>query len=92
MESEPRHNDRSCRGDIFRQSWWRGLFAKYDFDYVISLRLRAMWTAPSEPEIFVQSNVMGTMNLLPGSAKEAWYDADARPGRKARKLPAGLHR
>ena len=38
----------------------------------------------ANPEIFVQTNVMGTVNLLQ-RAKEAWYDPDARtwkPGKK----------
>ena len=36
------------------------------------------------PEIFVQSNVMGTVNLLQ-RAKEAWYDADAKTWKEGKK-------
>ena len=54
------------------------LFAKYDFDYVINFAAEShVDRSIKNPEIFVQSHVMGTVNLLQ-RAKEAWYDADAK--------------
>ena len=51
---------------------------------------RAMWTAPSaNPEIFVETNVLGTVNLLQ-CAKNAWHkDGQWAPGQEVR---AGFHR
>ena len=61
------------------------LFAKYDFDYVINFAAEShVDRSIKNPEIFVQSNVMGTVNLLQ-RAKEAWYDADAKTWKEGKK-------
>ena len=78
----------------FRDFGWRSkgraqlvesLFAKYDFDYVINFAAEShVDRSIKNPEIFVQSNVMGTVNLLQ-RAKEAWYDADAKTWKEGKK-------
>ena len=39
--------------------------------------------AIKNPEIFVESNVLGTVNLLQ-CCKDAWYDADTKTWKKAK--------
>ena len=73
------------QGDICDKELVEGLFQKYDFDYVINFAAEShVDRSIKNPEIFVQTNVMGTVNLLQ-RAKEAWYDAGAKtwkPGKK----------
>ena len=77
VEGDPRHV--FVQGDICDKELVESLFAKYDFDYVINFAAEShVDRSIKNPEIFVQSNVMGTVNLLQ-RAKEAWYDADAKP-------------
>ena len=45
VEGDPRHV--FVQGDICDKELVESLFQKYDFDYVITLPPRAMWTAPS---------------------------------------------
>ena len=76
VEGDPRHV--FVQGDICDKELVESLFAKYDFDYVINFAAEShVDRSIKNPEIFVQSNVMGTVNLLQ-RAKEA------KPGRKAR--------
>ena len=76
VEGDPRHV--FVQGDICDKELVESLFAKYDFDYVINFAAEShVDRSIKNPEIFVQSNVMGTVNLLQ-RAKEAWYDADAK--------------
>ena len=64
------------QGDICDKELITDLFKKYDFDYVINFAAEShVDRSIANPEIFVQTNVMGTVNLLQ-RAKEAWYDAD----------------
>lgn len=73
------------QGDICDKELVEGLFAKYDFDYVINFAAEShVDRSIKNPEIFVQSNVMGTVNLLQ-RAKEAWYDAEAKTWKKGKK-------
>lgn len=44
----------------------------------------------ANPEIFVQTNVMGTVNLLQ-RAKEAWYDAETKDLETGQEVPPGAH-
>ncbi len=60
-----------------------GLFARYDFDYVINFAAEShVDRSIANPEIFVETNVLGTVNLL-NCAKNAWYkDGAWTPGKK----------
>ena len=83
VEGDPRHV--FVQGDICDKELVSGLFRKYDFDYVINFAAEShVDRSISNPEIFVQSNVMGTVNLLQ-RAKEAWYDADAKTWKEGKK-------
>ena len=83
VEGDPRHV--FVQGDICDKELVESLFAKYDFDYVINFAAESHVDRPiKNPEIFVQSNVMGTVNLLQ-RAKEAWYDAEAKTWKEGKK-------
>ena len=83
IEGDPRHV--FVQGDICDKELVESLFAKYDFDYVINFAAEShVDRSIKNPEIFVQSNVMGTVNLLQ-RAKEAWYDADAKTWKEGKK-------
>lgn len=73
------------QGDICDREMVTALFQKYDFDCVINFAAEShVDRSIANPELFVQSNVLGTVNLLQ-CAKEAWYDAAGRawvPGKK----------
>lgn len=83
VAGDPRHV--FVQGDICDKELVAALFEKYDFDYVINFAAEShVDRSIVNPEIFVQTNVMGTVNLLQ-RAKEAWYDSVARvwkPGKK----------
>ena len=75
-EGDERHT--FVQGDICDKELVTRLFEQYDFDYVINFAAEShVDRSISNPEIFVQSNVMGTVNLLQ-CAKNAWYDAEKR--------------
>lgn len=66
------------KGDICDKELVASLFEKYDFDYVINFAAEShVDRSIANPEIFVTTNVMGTVNLLQ-RAKEAWYDSEAK--------------
>ena len=83
VEGDPRHI--FVQGDICDKALVAGLLARYDPDYVINFAAEShVDRSIKNPEIFVQSNVMGTVNLLQ-CCKEAWYDAETKawkPGKK----------
>ena len=82
-EGDPRHV--FVQGDICDKELVSGLFRKYDFDYVINFAAEShVDRSIANPEIFVQTNVMGTVNLLQ-RAKEAWYDAEKKTWKEGRK-------
>ena len=88
VEGDPRHV--FVQGDICDKELVESLFAKYDFDYVINFAAEShVDRSIKNPEIFVQSNVMGTVNLLQ-RAKEAWYDADAKTWKEGKKYIQSL--
>ena len=61
VEGDPRHV--FVQGDICDKELVEGLFQKYDFDYVINFAAEShVDRSIKNPEIFVQSNVMGTVN------------------------------
>ncbi|MEQ8156408.1 MAG: GDP-mannose 4,6-dehydratase, partial [Clostridiaceae bacterium] len=60
------------QGDICDKALVSSLFEKYDIDYVVNFAAEShVDRSIREPEIFVQTNVMGTVNLL-NCAKNAW--------------------
>ena len=62
-EGDERHT--FVQGDICDKELVTRLFEQYDFDYVINFAAEShVDRSISNPEIFVQSNVMGTVNLL----------------------------
>ena len=83
VEGAPRHV--FVQGDICDKELVASLFEKYDFDYVINFAAEShVDRSIANPEIFVQTNVMGTVNLLQ-RAKEAWYDAATKTWKEGKK-------
>ena len=84
VEGDSRHV--FVQGDICDRELVSGLFAQYDFDCVINFAAEShVDRSIANPEIFVQTNVMGTVNLLQ-RAKEAWYDAQKKTWKDGRKF------
>ena len=82
-EGDARHM--FVQGDICDKELVSALFGKYDFDYVINFAAEShVDRSIANPEIFIQTNVMGTVNLLQ-RAKEAWYDPDRRSWKTGKK-------
>ena len=54
----------------------KDLFARYNFDYVVNFAAEShVDRSITNPEVFVQTNVLGTLNLL-NCAKNAWQTGD----------------
>ena len=84
IEGDSRHI--FVQGDICDKTIVSELFEQYDFDYVINFAAEShVDRSIANPEIFVQTNVMGTVNLLQ-TAKEHWYDSDKRTWRNNKKF------
>ena len=82
LEDDPRHI--FVHGNICDAQLIAKLIADYDPDYIINFAAEShVDRSIANPEIFVTTNVMGTVNLLQ-RAKEAWYDAGQKTW-KARK-------
>ena len=72
VENDPRHI--FVQGDICDKELVKQIIEKYDPDYIINFAAEShVDRSIANPEIFVQTNVMGTVNLLQ-RAKEAWWD------------------
>lgn len=71
------------QGDICDRALVEKLFAQYDFDCVVNFAAEShVDRSISNPEIFVETNVLGTVNLLQ-CAKNAWQkDGRWAPGKK----------
>ena len=70
------------KGDICDKELVKSLFEKYDFDYVINFAAEShVDRSIKNPEIFVKTNVEGTLNLLQ-CAKEAWYSGFWKENKK----------
>ncbi len=64
------------QGDICDRDAVEALFKQYDFDYVVNFAAEShVDRSISDPEIFVKTNVLGTVNLL-NIAKNAWQTGD----------------
>ncbi|MBW9170122.1 dTDP-glucose 4,6-dehydratase [Clostridium estertheticum] len=71
-EIEGRTNYTFVQGDICDKELVGKLFKRYDFDYVVNFAAEShVDRSIKNPEIFVQTNVLGTVNLL-NNAKIAW--------------------
>ena len=83
VEDDPRHI--FVQGDICDKALVTRLIAEYDPDYVINFAAEShVDRSIRNPEIFVESNVMGTVNLLQ-CCKDAWYDAGAKTWKEGKK-------
>lgn len=73
------------RGDICDKKLVSDLFETYDFDYVINFAAEShVDRSIADPEIFVQTNVLGTVNLLQ-IAKNHWFDTQFQKWKAGRK-------
>lgn len=60
------------KGDICDKALIEGLFKKYDIDYVVNFAAEShVDRSIREPELFAETNVVGTVTLL-NAAKTAW--------------------
>ena len=74
IESDKRHI--FVQGDICDEKLVSKLFSDYSIDYVVNFAAEShVDRSISDPEIFVKSNVLGTVNLL-NCAKKAWQIGD----------------
>ena len=70
IENNPNYT--FVEGDICDKEIANGLFEKYDIDYVVNFAAEShVDRSIKEPEIFAQTNIMGTVNLL-NATKNAW--------------------
>lgn len=71
------------QGDICDGKLVEGLFYKYDIDYVINFAAEShVDRSILEPEVFVKTNVLGTVTLL-NAAKKAWSHGEGfKEGKK----------
>lgn len=71
------------QGDICDKELVEGLFEKYDIDYVVNFAAEShVDRSIKMPEIFAQTNVLGTVTLL-NAAKKAWEVNDGwKEGKK----------
>lgn len=83
VENDPRHI--FVKGDICDKRLISALIAEYDPDFIINFAAEShVDRSISNPEIFVETNVMGTVNLLQ-RAKEAWYNAKSKTWKEGKK-------
>lgn len=76
VENDARHV--FVQADICDEKAITDLFEKYEIDYVINFAAEShVDRSIANPEIFVKSNVMGTVNMLKCS-KKAWQTGDDR--------------
>ena len=68
------------KGDICDRAFTDGLFAKYQFDYVVNFAAESHVDRSIEnPQLFLVTNILGTQNLL-DSARKAWVTGKAATG------------
>ncbi len=83
LEDDPRHI--FVHGNICDKDLVAKLIADYDPDYIINFAAEShVDRSIANPEIFVTTNVMGTVNVLQ-RAKEAWYDAGQKTWKTGKK-------
>lgn len=70
IEAQPNYT--FVRGDIVNGDFLQGLFAQYDFTFVVHLAAEShVDRSITNPIAFVMTNVVGTVNLL-NAAKHSW--------------------
>ena len=82
VENNPNYT--FVQADICDAAAMEKLFNEYDIDYVVNFAAEShVDRSISDPEIFVKTNVLGTVNLL-NTAKKAWTigDDEYKPGVK----------
>lgn len=80
LPEDPRHI--FVRGDVCDRELVSRLFSEFDFDIVIHFAAEShVDRSISDPDIFVRTNVLGTLNLL-RCAMESWFDGSWKPGKK----------
>lgn len=81
IEKDSRYN--FVQGDICDKEKLSELFDKYDIDYVVNFAAEShVDRSIKDPEIFIRTNVLGTVNLLNG-AKAGWAEGQGfRAGKK----------
>jgi len=68
------------KGDICDRALTDGLFAKYQFDYVVNFAAESHVDRSIEnPQLFLVTNILGTQNLL-DSARKAWVTGKTATG------------
>ena len=73
VNGDPRHI--FVQGDICDKEQVSRLFKQYEIDYLVNFAAEShVDRSITHPELFVETNVLGTVNLL-NCAKEAWADA-----------------
>lgn len=83
IENDERHV--FVHGDIGDKKLVKLLLDKYDPDFIINFAAEShVDRSIANPEIFVNTNVMGTVNLLQ-CAKETWYDPVQKTWKKGKK-------
>ena len=83
LEDDERHI--FVHGNICDAALVKSLIDQYDPDYIINFAAEShVDRSIANPEIFVTTNVMGTVNLLQ-RAKEAWYDAGQKTWKSGKK-------
>ena len=74
VENHPRYT--FIQADICDDKAIADIFAKYDIDYVVNFAAEShVDRSIADPEVFVRTNVLGTVNLL-NNAKKAWQIGD----------------
>ena len=68
------------KGDICDRALADQLFEKYNFDYVVNFAAESHVDRSIEnPQLFLQTNILGTQNLL-DAARKAWVTGKAETG------------
>lgn len=80
LPEDPRHT--FVWGDVCHRELVSRLFSEYDFDVVIHFAAEShVDRSISDPDVFVRTNVMGTLNLL-RCAMDDWFNGSWKPGKK----------
>lgn len=80
LPEDPRHT--FVRGDVCDRALVSRLFSEYHFDMVIHFAAEShVDRSISDPDVFVRTNVMGTLNLL-RCAMDDWFNGSWKPGKK----------
>ncbi|WP_443659348.1 dTDP-glucose 4,6-dehydratase [Clostridium algidicarnis] len=80
---ESHNNYKFIQGDICDKGLVEDIFNEYDIDYVVNFAAEShVDRSIKNPDVFVKTNVMGTLNLL-NVSKNAWADGEGfKSGKK----------